>query len=295
MIFDREKVIRIAEAEIGYHEKESFAELYDPTANSGDKNYVKYSRDLEPYAFYNSKKRGVSWCAIFVHWCFMKAYGGDAAKRMLYLTYGKEGAGCRYARDYYKRAHALYDTPEPGDQVFFWPADHKEGDTAVQHTGLVVSVNGGRFYTVEGNSNQQVQKHSYSTIYTRLAGFGRPNWSIGTDEDAGGEKPVAQEYRIANIPEGETVRMRKAPGTNSDTLTKIPGGEIVSVDEYGTEWAHVAYKGRNGYIMSKYLEPVSTGQNQAENGASDAVVISLPRDVAERLYRVLENALEDRG
>ena len=41
MAYDRQKVISIALAEVGYLEKASNADLDDKTANAGNKNYTK--------------------------------------------------------------------------------------------------------------------------------------------------------------------------------------------------------------------------------------------------------------
>ena len=40
---------------------------------------------------------------------------------------------------YYKKKGRLFDAPQPGDQIFFWPKD-AIGGPAVQHTGLVYAV-----------------------------------------------------------------------------------------------------------------------------------------------------------
>ena len=37
-----DKVIKIADAEVGYLEKKSNSNLYDKTANAGSNNYTKY-------------------------------------------------------------------------------------------------------------------------------------------------------------------------------------------------------------------------------------------------------------
>ena len=46
MIYTASKLIKIAEAELGYHEKASNSNLDSKTANSGNNNYQKYGRDL---------------------------------------------------------------------------------------------------------------------------------------------------------------------------------------------------------------------------------------------------------
>lgn len=46
-MYDRQKVITIALAEVGYLEKASNAQLDDKTANAGKKNFTKYARDMK--------------------------------------------------------------------------------------------------------------------------------------------------------------------------------------------------------------------------------------------------------
>ena len=182
MAYDKQKVIDIALAEVGYLEKASNAKLDDPTANAGKLNYTKYSRDLAAVEFYNGNKQGVAWCDVFVDWCFVQAYGIEAALALTYQpTNAKKnyGAGCKYSRDYFKSKGRLFDSPEPGDQIFFYSKDK----SSISHTGLVYKVDSTKVYTVEGNTSGAsgvisngggVCKKSYSLTYDRLAGFGRP-------------------------------------------------------------------------------------------------------------------------
>lgn len=188
MSYDPKKVIQVAEAEIGYLEKKSNSKLDDKTANAGEKNYTKYARDLDALGFYNGKKQSVAWCDIFVDWCFVQAYGLEAALKLTNQPLGKSncGAGCKYSRNYYKKMNRLFDKPQPGDQVFFWPKDGI-GGSAIQHTGLVYAVDDTYVYTIEGNTSGAngviangggVCKKKYKLTYNRLAGFGRPDWGI---------------------------------------------------------------------------------------------------------------------
>jgi GH25 family lysozyme M1 (1,4-beta-N-acetylmuramidase) len=129
-----EKVILIAKNEEGYLEKKSNNQLDDKTANAGSANYTKYWRDIKP------DYQGQPWCAAFISWCFMKAFGLDNAKKLLkhwpYVycpTLGK-----LFARN---------ANPKIGDVVIFY---HNGMFT---HTGLVTAVIGDRFYTIEGNTS----------------------------------------------------------------------------------------------------------------------------------------------
>jgi hypothetical protein len=73
MAYTASRLISIAEAEIGYREKASNAQLDSKNANSGSKNYQKYGRDLNKAGYYNGNKNGYEWCDQFVDWCFLQA------------------------------------------------------------------------------------------------------------------------------------------------------------------------------------------------------------------------------
>ena len=71
------KLILIAKNEIGYLEKKNNSQLDSKTANAGSNNYTKYWRDIKP------SYQGQPWCAAFVSWCFMEAFGQEKAEKLL--------------------------------------------------------------------------------------------------------------------------------------------------------------------------------------------------------------------
>lgn len=188
MAYDHQKVIDVALSEVGYLEKATKAQLDDKTANAGSGNYTKYSRDLATYPYFNGSKQGAAWCAVFVAWCFVQAYGKDAALKLLCQpTKAADncGAGCKYMRNYFKNKGQLHTSPQPGDAIFFYSKDKSQ----IQHTGLVYKVDSSKVYTVEGNTSGAsgviangggVCTKSYSLSYDRLAGFGRPDFGTQT-------------------------------------------------------------------------------------------------------------------
>lgn len=247
-----DKVIAVAKSQIGYHEKATWDNLDDPTANPGDANYNKYSRDLAALHYYNSSKKGVMWCDIFVDWCFAQAYGADIGRRMLYQPLRSAGAGCSSSRKYFADHHAMYDTPEPGDQVFFWSASDLSN---VSHTGLVTKIDRSRIYTVEGNSDNQVKAHKYRKDFERFAGFGRPNWSLVKDTPKESDKQM--DYMTVTAPSGGTVRVRKRPDENAPCVDTLKIGTVVQTGPEENGWRKIVYdNGKNGWMMSKFLEPV---------------------------------------
>lgn len=261
MNYDANKVIQIAEAEIGYLEKKTNAKLDDKTANAGDRNYTKYARDLDALGFYNGRKNGFAWCDIFVDWCFVRAYGLEAALKLTNQPLGKAncGAGCRYSRNYYKKAKRLFDAPQPGDQIFFWPKD-AIGGPAVAHTGLVYRVDGTYVYTIEGNTSGAngvvangggVCKKKYRLTYNRIAGYGRPDWGVEA-ADAPAADPAATNARHILV-KANSVNLRAGDGVKYASVGHANRGARL-------EWVATARNGwhavRNGaqvaWISGRY-------------------------------------------
>lgn len=194
-----ERLIATARAEIGYVEKATNTDLDSPTANPGDKNWTKFARDLDAMMnVYNGKKNGYAWCDIFVDWCFIKTFGLDVGMELLCQEYNGGGAGCTSSARYFKQKGRFFTSdPKPGDQIFFTNG----GGASSYHTGLVVDVKDGRVYTIEGNTSSLpgvvenggcVRDKSYPLTYSKIYGYGRPDFSIvppdaeDEGEDAGG-------------------------------------------------------------------------------------------------------------
>ena len=266
MSYDPKKVIDVALAEVGYLEKKSNSQLDDKTANAGSKNYTKYGRDLDAIDFYNGNKNGVAWCDQFVDWCFVQAYGKDAALEMTFQPSKASancGAGCQYSRSYYKNNGRLFDKPQPGDQIFFW----NSGKARVSHTGLVYKVDNTYVYTIEGNTSGAsgvvangggVKKKKYKLTYNRLAGYGRPNWEL---EGTGVEQPgnVAQDSGAEKLVPGGVIvakgswHLRKGPGTGYPSAGTVRGGKVLKKVDLG-EWIPVKVDGVICFISPKAVD-----------------------------------------
>lgn len=271
--YDPQKVINIARAEVGYLEKKSNKDLDDKTANAGSKNYTKYARDMDAInGFYNGKKQGVAWCDIFVDWCFVQAYGIDEGRALLCQPLKSCGAGCKYSRNYYKAKGRLYDTPQPGDQIFFYPSDGI-GGSAIAHTGLVVGVDGTYVYTIEGNTSSEsgvvanggcVREKKYKLTYNRIAGYGRPNYGVlGTivpgatqPEPEQPENPPAETIPVKSvIVTGGSVNVRVGNGTEFSKVSTVYKGAILEwIATAANGWHAVLYKKQVVWISGKYSE-----------------------------------------
>lgn len=161
-----EKLIRIAEAEVGYLEKEFNMHLDSKAANAGDGNFTKYG------LWY--KMNGVPWCAQFVSWC--------AAQAGISESIIPKHASCTIGISWFKRHGRWHDRagykPQAGDIAYFT----HDGKNAA-HVGVVAAVDATRIYTIEGNTSNAaelvdnggcVAKKSYLLTSARILGYGNP-------------------------------------------------------------------------------------------------------------------------
>lgn len=177
-------VIAVAAAEIGYKEKKSNSQLDDKTANSGSANYTKYARDFDQKwpNWYNGKKNGYAWCDMFVDWCFLTAFGYEAALSLLCQPERSAGAGCTYSLGYYRNKGQFHTSnPKPGDQIFFGSSVSNSS-----HTGIVEKVEGSRVYTIEGNTSDQVARRNYALGASNIIGYGRPAYDAESSSGSTG-------------------------------------------------------------------------------------------------------------
>lgn len=85
---------------------------------------------------------------------------------------------------------------------------------------------------------------------------------------------------------GKPVRMRRVPGTDGETITKVPVGTAVEVLEQAEGWAKIQLPdGQKGYMMTQYLAM------QGDAAAADVVTIDLPRDAAKALLDALSEVM----
>ena len=183
-----DKLIRVAEKEIGYLEKKSNKDLDDKTKNAGSNNYTKYNRDLKEWTgvgYINAQ-----WCQAFVDWCFITAFGLEDAKKLIYVwtNYTPTGSDAFKKRGrYIKRGKG---TPKRGDVIYFYSS----AKGRIGHVGIVIKVDGKKVYTIEGNTSGAsslitngggVKKKSYSMSSSYIDGYGSVDYSAidgGKDE-----------------------------------------------------------------------------------------------------------------
>ena len=163
-------LIAVAKNEIGYLEKATNDQLDSKTANAGYNNYTKYWRDIYP------AYQGQPWCACQISWDMMTAFGLETAKKLLrHWPY----VYCPTMANLF----TLYANPQVGDIVIF------KHNGVFTHTGLVIKVQGDKFWTIEGNTSGAsgivangggVCQKSYYNSQLPGTKFCRPDYSIVT-------------------------------------------------------------------------------------------------------------------
>lgn len=246
-----DKLIQIAKNEIGYLEKASNSQLDSKTANAGSNNYTKYWRDVKP------SYQGQPWCAGFVSWCFMKAFGQEKAKELLkHWPY----VYCPTLGDLFtKNAN-----PKIGDIVIFY----RNG--TFTHTGIVTAVIGDMFYTIEGNTSGAsgiiangggVCAKSYLNSQMPGTKFCTPNYSLvkNTTSDSDSDVVKKQNTRayIAQIKKDTKCYTKSNKNSPSKLFPKLKKGAVVEVMKYtetndsGLKWyfVRIPYPNDDGFVF----------------------------------------------
>ena len=176
-----DKLIAVASNEVGYLEKKNGNLLYEKTANAGKGDYTKYGYEMHKL-YPATMDFPAAWCDCFVDWCFVQAFGKDIAMKMLHKfdDYTVNSAS------YYKNHKEWYKSPKVGDQIFF-----VNSSGGICHTGIVYALDSYNVYTIEGNTSSEkgvvanggcVRKKAYKRNYDRIAGYGRPDYSLVKEE-----------------------------------------------------------------------------------------------------------------
>lgn len=221
-----DKLIQIAKNEVGYLEKASNSQLDSKTANAGENNYTKYWRDVKP------SYQGQPWCAGFVSWCFMKAFGQEKAKELLkHWPY----VYCPTMADLF----TLNSNPKVGDIVIFY----RNGVFA--HTGIVIKVSGDRFWTVEGNTSGGstiiangggVCQKSYYNSNLPGTKFCTPNYSLVKDTTPVSDSDTVKKQNIrayiAQIKKDTKCYTKSNKNSPSKLFPKLKKGAVVEVMKY---------------------------------------------------------------
>lgn len=239
-----QKVLNIALDEVGYHEKASENGLYDKTANSGNNNYTKYNYEMHKL-YSKVMDYPAAWCDCFVDWCMYKAFGESLAKKVLcgdFDDYTPSSANL------YKKANRWTTYAKKGYQIFF------KNSQRICHTELVYYVGNNKVYTVGGNSNNEVQKKSYSLDDPSIAGYGMPLYSAVVKADSENVKPSTPVTPAPEKPVAKSGVAGFQTWLNTyypDFCKKYTGALLVVDNNYGPKTRRVAISVWK-YMVNKY-------------------------------------------
>lgn len=78
--------------------------------------------------------------------------------------------------------------------------------------------------------------------------------------------PGDEAYPMSGTVDGGTINVRSGPGTDSERLTQVYTGKVVTILGREGDWYHVSFDGYDGYINSAYLHEgeVEVAQPAAE-------------------------------
>jgi len=238
------KVIKVAKAESGYLEKRSNANLNDKTKNAGDKNYTKYG------AWYGLNP--AYWCAEYVSWCVYKAFGDCK------IMYGKS-ASCETIRQRFIDHKRYGKTPKKGAFIFFSGSRHP----GAVHIGIVYEVSGDTVYTMEGNTNSDkgvvdnggaVNNKAYKKSYSKILGYGYPAYDTPKKNTTVKTKTNVKYGKVT----ASALNVRKQPSISAGecTFSPLKKGAVVKIVTAQKGWYLIEYKGKRGYVSSKYIKKV---------------------------------------
>ena len=278
-----EKLLTVAKNEVGYLEKASNKQLYDKTANAGSANYTKYGYEMHQL-YPTTMDYPAAWCDCFVDWCFVQTFGVEIATKILHRfdDYTVNSSG------YFKNNGEWYKSPKVGDQIFF-----TNSSGGICHTGLVYAVDNIYVYTIEGNTSSSsgvvanggsVSKKYYKLNYNRIAGYGRPNYSLAEIKFEWTEEAV----NLIGTINATVLNIRKQPTTESERIGQHSKDDVVTIcAKTSNGWYKVNYPNIGiGYIAGNYVITQNVVIAQPEESTQKQ---EMPLETTQNVVTTLDN------
>ena len=113
-------------------------------------------------------------------------------------------------------------------------------------------------------------------------------WLARVSPNKGEETPMSEiKTAVITADSGSTVNLRSKPDGN--LVDRIPVGAAVSVVAQQNGWVRIAYAGKSGWMMEKFVQ--AAGEAVTPAPSEDQVSITLPRSMAEQLRHALGSVL----
>ena len=161
--------------------------------------------------------------------------------------------------------------------------DPKWGETNFTHIGTVTHVNPLEI-THMTSPKPKKDKSAKGWGY-----FGSLPWVEQKPAPEPGPEPEPPEPVTAVVvaETGKTVKMRAKPSTKCRLYWDVPVGSEVIVDEKGDEWSRITWEGREGWMMTRFLD----FREEPAEETYTVIIPGLTRDQAEEVCAEWENAI----
>lgn len=244
----KQKLIDLAQSQVGYRE--------------GPNNYNKYADDPKVIQLYGWCPQNQPWCCTFANWCYLNAFGYDIGSR---LTYGGTAA-CSNSAQLFMNNGAYVHMPEVGDQAFYYSGG------GINHTGIVVKVDGSIFTAVEGNYSDKVSLVQHNIGHSDVAGFGRPCWGI---VDGSGSIPDDQPQPK---PQSRTILRKGMSGEDVRELQEklIQAGYDVGPDGADGEYGNNTFRAVVAFQEDHHLEADGVAGPQTQKALDEVLAEGQP-------------------
>ena len=172
----------------------------------------------------------------------------------------------------------VFKAREPNEDGYALPDKYKSGSDLrdYYHVGIVTSINPLKI-----------------THCTSVPGGIAVDSKLGKWKYGGKLKGISYEGKepVIDMKEmivtGGLLNLRKQPSTSATVVVRIPDGATVVVEGDATgEWCKASYDGREGYVMTKFLQEV---------GDPDGDDIAVDRATLQDIYDTIGNWLGLRG
>ena len=247
----KKKLVDLARSQVGYRE--------------GPNNYNKYADDPKVIKLYGWCPQDQPWCCTVVNWVYLNAFGYDIGSR---LTYGGTAA-CSSSAQLFRNNKAFVMTPEVGNQAFFYV------DGGINHTGIVVAVNGTSFTTVEGNYSDKVSVVQHSVEESNFAGFGKPCWNI---VEGAGDVPDEQVQPAQ--PQNRSVLRKGMTGADVKALQEklITAGYDVGPDGADGDYGNNTFKAVASFQEDHHLAVDGVAGPETQDALNKEIAEEKPQE-----------------
>ena len=234
-----ERFINIAQGEVGYKENGT--------------NLTKYAKyfDTTAWQFFNTKKQGAEWCAIFIHWCLCQIFTAKEVRKILGEPDPKDncGAGVKFLWNYMKKTSTQvkeFSKAKAGDIIFF---------NEFGHVGMIEYVDD-KIHTIEGNKSNMVKRCAYTFTSKKISGIMRMKFPetasyqpFKLEPAVNFDKFYAKEYEVMC-----NCQLLTAVRKNVKVITVIKKGTLVRCYGYYTgNFLFIKYGNYEGYICKNHL------------------------------------------